>query len=263
MNKTLLKLLTILFCITSNVVSSADYQKGLDAVKKGNYAIALNQFKPMAERGCGLCQHKMGWLYEKGLGVITDYKTALKWYTLAVKQQDLAWVNVHIGRMHERGLGVSQNYDTATTYYSLAAKSGYDYDLRRISDLKDGGRKRLNFWKFFAKLEVIDAIINIGSMYYNGEGVYQSYKIAIIWYRRAAELKDARALSKLGMMHNQGLGTSKNKTHSYMWFTLANLQHDAEAKIKIASISKTMNSSQIAIAENLVRECIHRKYKKC
>ena len=228
-----------------------------------DYKTVVKWFRLAAEQGNADAQYNLGVMYDKGRGVPQDYKTAMKWYTLATKHEGFSWVNVNVGRMYERGLGVVQNYHTATKYYKIAAKNGYDYDFKRISDLEDKGRKRLHFWQFFAELGAIDAIINIGSMYYIGEGVYQNYKSALIWYKRAAKLRDARALRKLGMMYNQGLGTTKNNIRSYMWFALSDLQNDNKAKININSVSKRMTPSEIAEAQKLARECVRKKYKGC
>ena len=49
--KKLLTIVIILFTLTSNVVWSADYYKGLIAYESGDYATALREFKPLAEQG--------------------------------------------------------------------------------------------------------------------------------------------------------------------------------------------------------------------
>ncbi|MDP7056148.1 MAG: sel1 repeat family protein, partial [Alphaproteobacteria bacterium] len=65
---------------------SADLQKGFDAYHRGDYATALREWKPLAEQGNARAQNNLGVMYEKGLGVLQDYKTAVKWYTLAAEQ---------------------------------------------------------------------------------------------------------------------------------------------------------------------------------
>jgi len=49
MKKLLLTFLIILFSLTSNVVWSADFEKGLFAYYAGDYATALREWKPLAE----------------------------------------------------------------------------------------------------------------------------------------------------------------------------------------------------------------------
>jgi len=51
MKKLLLTFLIILLSLTSNVVWSADFQKGFEAAQRGDFTTALREFKPLAEQG--------------------------------------------------------------------------------------------------------------------------------------------------------------------------------------------------------------------
>ena len=51
MNKTLITFFTVLFCLTSSVGWSADFDKGLAAAQKGDFATALLEWTPLAEQG--------------------------------------------------------------------------------------------------------------------------------------------------------------------------------------------------------------------
>ena len=86
MKKLLLTFLIILFTLTSNVVWSADFQKGLEAAQRGDFATALSEWKPLAEQGDASAQYNLGDMYRIGYGVPQDDKTAVKWYTLAAEQ---------------------------------------------------------------------------------------------------------------------------------------------------------------------------------
>ena len=79
MKKLLLTFLIILFSLTSNVVWSADFQKGLTAYYSGDYATALREWKPLGEQGNASAQNNLGQMYRKGDGVRQDDKTAVKW----------------------------------------------------------------------------------------------------------------------------------------------------------------------------------------
>ena len=58
--------------------NSTDFQKGLDAAQKGDFATALKEWKLTAEQGYVSAQSNLGRMYEKGRGVLQDYKTAVK-----------------------------------------------------------------------------------------------------------------------------------------------------------------------------------------
>ena len=47
----------------ADTTTAGDYQKGLDAYNKGDYAAALREWKPLAERGHAGAQTYLGWMY--------------------------------------------------------------------------------------------------------------------------------------------------------------------------------------------------------
>ena len=53
-------------------------------------------------------------------------------------------------------------------------------------------------WTLRAEQGDVDAQLNLGNMYFNGEGVPQDDKAAVKWYRLAAEQGNARAQHNLG-----------------------------------------------------------------
>jgi len=56
-------------------LKEADYQKGLEAYEKQDYATALRELKPLAELGNDEAQNFVGWMYEEGKGVPRNYQT--------------------------------------------------------------------------------------------------------------------------------------------------------------------------------------------
>jgi TPR repeat protein len=62
-------------------------------------------------------------LYANGQGVAQDYKTTVKWYTLAA-EQGLADAQNNLGAMYANGQGVAQDYVKAHMWYNIAAIDG-------------------------------------------------------------------------------------------------------------------------------------------
>ena len=123
MKKLLLTFLIILFSLTSNVVWSADFQKGLTAYYAGDYATALREWKPLGEQGNASAQNNLGQMYRKGDGVPQDDKTAVKWYTLAAEQGH-ASAQYNLGFMYENGYGVLRDYVYAHMWANISASYG-------------------------------------------------------------------------------------------------------------------------------------------
>ena len=155
--------LTVTICLTIAVLlgsvgvsESADFQKGLNAARNGDFATALREWKPLAEQGHAVAQYNLGVMFEKGLGVLKDYKTAVKWWKLAAEQGS-ADAQYNLGQMYRKGLGVLKDYKTAVKWYRLAAEQG-----------------------------IADAQGNLGVMYGMGQGVIQDNVYAHMWGNIAA-----------------------------------------------------------------------------
>ena len=123
MKKLTLTFLIILFTLTSNVVWSADYNKGLTAYYSGDYATALREWKPLAEQGDASAQYNLGVMYDNGYGVPQDDKTAVKWYTLAAEQGHVD-AQYSLGVMYYNGKGILRDYVYAHMWANISASNG-------------------------------------------------------------------------------------------------------------------------------------------
>ena len=153
-----MKNLTATICLTITVLLgsagvswSADFQNGLAAAQRGDFATALREWTPLAEQGDADAQFNLGVMYANGEGVPQDYKTAVKWYTLSA-QQGQANAQNNLGVMYANGRGVSQDYKSAVKWHTLAAEQG-----------------------------VASAQNNLGNMYSLGTGVIQDKVYAHMW----------------------------------------------------------------------------------
>ena len=99
-------LLFILF--VAGPAFSADFNKGIAAYSRGDYAAALKEWRPLAEQGDADAQYNLGVMHDTGQGVPQDYKTAVKWFRLAAEQGNAAAQN-NLGVMYEEGQGIIQN----------------------------------------------------------------------------------------------------------------------------------------------------------
>jgi uncharacterized protein len=134
--------LTATICLTIAVLlgsvgmsASADFQKGLTAYDRGDYATALREWYPLAEQGDADAQYNLGLMYDEGQGVSENDKTAVKWYKLAAEQGN-ADAQVNLGVMYANGEGVTQDNVYAYMWLNIAASSGHE-DASHIRDTLD------------------------------------------------------------------------------------------------------------------------------
>ena len=112
---------------------------------------------PLAEQGDAGAQYNLGLMYRNGQGVPQDYKTAVKWYTLAAEQGIALAQNV-LGEIYFKGQrGIPQNYSAAFAWHKRAADNG-----------------------------VVDSWAHLGYIYLKGLGAIQDYVTAHMWFNIAA-----------------------------------------------------------------------------
>ena len=237
MKKLILTFLTIFSTLTSNVVWSADYEKGETAYQNGDYATALSELKPLANQGYDRAQFRLGWIYDMGYGVPEDDKHAVKWYTLAAEQgHDGAQFN--LGWMYFYGEGVpekmNQRFPIALKWYTLAAEQGHD-----------------------------GAQNNLAYMYANGLSGTFDYKTAVKWYTLAAEQGNAKSQYYLGMMYYEGEGVIQDNIYAHMWGDIAASNGNENGATLTDIAARKMTYDDISAAQKLARECLAKNYKGC
>ena len=65
------------------------------------------------------------------------------------------------------------------------------------------------------------AQLNIGLMYYNGQGVEQDYAEAAKWWRKAADQGDEAGQYNLGLMYYNGQGVEQDYAEAVKWYSKA------------------------------------------
>jgi TPR repeat protein len=101
----------------------ADYQAGMDAYGRADYAAALRELRPLAEQGDPGAQFYLGLLHENGDGVPRDFVKARQWYEKAAAQGE-AKAQFYLGMQSAYGEGGPMDLVQAYMWYSLAAGNG-------------------------------------------------------------------------------------------------------------------------------------------
>jgi TPR repeat protein len=139
-----------------------DFNDGVKAVQKGDFATAVKIWTPLAEKGSKAAQFNLAVIYDDGMGIPEDNVEAAKWYRKAAEngfpqaqlilgimylegegvpednEEGLKWLRkaakqengigadaqARIGRIYERGLGVEKDDVTAYVWFSVAAANG-------------------------------------------------------------------------------------------------------------------------------------------
>ncbi len=150
------RLLIVIALVFAHAALAGDFEDGMAAFGRKDYATAFTKFRSAAQQGNTKAQALVGAMYNEGLGVAQDYTEAVRWYQLAAQQGDRDAQN-NLGFKYSNGQGVAQDYKEAVRWYRLAAQQGDP-----------------------------NAQYNLGRMYGNGQGVLQDYTRAHMWFNIAA-----------------------------------------------------------------------------
>ena len=108
-------------CVTN--VRAGPLEDGIAAYKAGDYGVAMELWRPLAEQGHADAQLSLGVMYAFGEGVPKDDVQSVYWYDLAAKQGNVI-AQLYLGVMYDAGRGVQQDYVKAYAWIRLSGIQG-------------------------------------------------------------------------------------------------------------------------------------------
>lgn len=120
-------------------VAAADFDVGLTAYNKGDFATAAAEWQPLADSGHAGAQFRLGILYANGDGVNRSLSKSFEYYLMAA-EQGLPNAQNALAFVYRVGNGVPASYEEAFKWYRLAADAGVSEALFNLGSLYAGGR---------------------------------------------------------------------------------------------------------------------------
>ncbi len=123
----------------------------------------------------------------------------------------------------------------------LFPSNNADHNFQRAMNYYDQERfvKATKYLKKAALQGHIKAQNNLGTMYYEGQGVTQNFTEAANWYRKSAEQNNVDAQFNLAAMYKKGEGVEKDITQAIYWLRKAAEQGDEYAKDALEELEPT------------------------
>jgi len=126
----------------------------------------------------------------------------------------------------------ARTYDPALYEQGMTALENGDY-ATAVSAFREG-----------ANQSDPRAQYRLGSLYYQGLGVPQSYSRAKRWYELSAGEGNADAQYSLGNMYFMGEGVEQNDTHAEYWYEQAADDGHAAARHNLSNLKRIMKSAE-------------------
>ena len=172
-------------------VAVAGLTEGLDALRKNDFAAAVAELRPLADRGDAEAQYRVGLMYEFGKGYPQDKAQGIAWFRKAAAQNHAA-AQTELGVIYATGDGVAQDNKLAVEWFQKAAPQGN-----------------------------VTAQYNLGLLYAKGQGIKVDNAQAVAWWRKAAAQGMNVAQFKLGVAYENGEGVPKNAQLAYINYAIA------------------------------------------
>jgi TPR repeat protein len=123
-------ILGILLAVTLAVPSLANFDAALAAYTQGDFALAYQEWLPLAESGSAAAQFNLGRLFERGEGRDVDHKQAAAWYVRAA-DNGFPRAQYRLAEMYETGTGVKRDLIQARKWFAVAAQARYEDAKKR------------------------------------------------------------------------------------------------------------------------------------
>ena len=140
---TLAVVVTLLFSAGS---AWADWNDGWAAYERGDYATALQEWRPLAEQGHAKAQYFLAAMYAYGTGVSRNVTEAVKWYRKAAEQSNPD-AQGNLGVMYGDGDGILKDLSKAK-YWIKKAYDNPDAKTRVVENAEKNWN-RLELWKYW------------------------------------------------------------------------------------------------------------------
>ncbi len=178
----------------------------------------------------------LGHIYEKGIGVVADYKKAFDYYNRVAKSSSTALndrdainlSNIAIGLMYVKGEGVEANSETALEYFTAASEGGSPKANYYIGQMYESGigvdkdyEKAMEYYLQAAELNYAPALNQVGYLYYNGYGVDVDFASAVYYQKLAALQGYSIAQVNLGFLYENGYGVERNLETALAYYEMA------------------------------------------
>ncbi len=210
------------------------YDKGIGTVS--DEKAAHHWYQASAEQDNAIAQYQLAQMYQLGYEGAPDYAKALSWYKKAAVKLPKAWVA--IGFIEET---VFDQYDKATKAYLKAALEDNTVGTYNLALMYEYGKgvpvdydKARKFYTLAAKKGLAEAANQLAVLNFYGLGEERDPQKALALYKKAADKGESNALYQLGLLSETGVATRLDYQHAINYYKQAAEKGNEKAMIALA-----------------------------
>jgi uncharacterized protein len=219
----------------------AQYEFGLTAKYRQDYAEAFRWIELAAKQGLPGAQVDLAFFYVNGLGVEKSYDEAFRWYRLAAAQGDPD-AEYSVGVCYLHGEGVEQNLDLARKWLSLAQKHGDGArSVNTIGETYETGPhtdygKALEWYLKAADMGYPQAQYNVCRLTAQGFASPSDYAGGINWCHTLADSGNEWGQFGMGQILSQGIGVQPDFKKAAEWYLKSAEQGNPPAQASLGAL---------------------------
>jgi TPR repeat protein len=137
----------------------------------------------------------------------------------------------------------AKDYKPAVSWFRKSAEAGNTHAMVQLGYIYQEGQgvqqdlpQAMSWFRKAAQAGDPQGMVDLGEMYHGGTGVDQDFQQAVSWYRKAAEAGNAQGMWDLGTMYEYGYGVEKDRGQAIAWYRKAAQQGDHFAKEHLKSL---------------------------
>ena len=206
----------------------------------------VSEYKAKAETGEIAAQYLYACAQLEGWGTVKDKRAAFgAFQRLATHGYGLSYY--YMGHGYAEGWGGSTNVAESVKWFgefvkwarpeaergSAEAQSNLGSCFWNGNGVETNRTEAVNLWRKAAEQGHVRALFKCGFCYWNGIGVESNLVKAVKLWQKAAEQGHAPAQGELGWCYEHGVGLEKNLAEAVRWYCKAATQGDAEAQCRL------------------------------
>ncbi|HEX8358920.1 MAG TPA: CHAT domain-containing protein [Longimicrobium sp.] len=205
--------------------ATAEIQSDLDRAKldyeAGRYAVAFPRFRRLAESGNPEAMRFVGAMYLRGQGTAERPDSGIHWLREAAYQRDPHAMTM-LGSAYQNGEGVNRNLRWARDWYHKAVDEKKSPEAMRrlgvLSRSEQNDSAALGWFRDAAKAGSLEARIDAGQLYEEGQGTPRDPEVARCLYHTAAEGGSPRGMLIMARIYRDGIGVSRDYEKAADWY---------------------------------------------
>lgn len=217
------RIIALLIVLAPISAGAADFDAAVRAAERGDFEVAVREFRALAANGDPRGDNGLGVLYLRGQGLEQDIERAVGLFRSAA-EKGLRSAQRNLGELYAEGVGVPRDEAAAVHWFGLAARRG------------DAG-----------------AQLSLGVMYAQGRGVTLDYARAMELFRMSAMQGNAEAQANIGHLYRAGFGVERDYVLAYAWYGVSAASDFAMGPELRESVAEYLTSSQLEQGRSIAR----------